>query len=83
MLDNLSGDMDTATNKINVVQAQLGKLLQTKDGCQIWTVVILALILIILGKEFANISFIYGVLMSAWRGFLQYVLLFGRKDGPF
>jgi hypothetical protein len=50
MLDNLSGDMDTATNKINVVQAQLGKLLQTKDGCQIWTVVILALILIILGK---------------------------------
>lgn len=50
MLDSLGNDLDSAGNKMNVVQAQLSKLLQTKDGCQIWTVVILALILVILGK---------------------------------
>lgn len=34
---------------MNVVMASLSKLLKTKDGCQIWTIVILAVVLIILG----------------------------------
>lgn len=54
MLDDLSKDMDTAENKMNTVQAALSKLLKTKDGCQIWTIVILALILIILGSLFCH-----------------------------
>ena len=48
MLTKLGDDMDDAGNKMNFVQAQLSKLLKTKDGCQIWTIVILAIILIIL-----------------------------------
>ena len=48
MLNKLDEDMDDAGNKMNFVQAQLSKLLKTKDGCQIWTIVILAIILIIL-----------------------------------
>lgn len=49
MIDALETDLDDAGNKMNVVMASLSKLLKTKDGCQIWTIVILALILIILG----------------------------------
>ena len=48
MLDGLDDDLDAAGNRMNVVQAQLSKLLKTKDGCVIWTVVILTLILAIL-----------------------------------
>jgi hypothetical protein len=48
MLDDLDRDLDEAGGKMNFVQEALGKLLKTKDGCQIWTIVILFLILCIL-----------------------------------
>ena len=48
MLDNLGNDLDDAGQKMGVVMGSLSKLLKTKDGCQIWTIVILAVILIIL-----------------------------------
>ena len=48
MLDNLENDLDDAGLKMGVVMGSLSKLLKTKDGCQIWTIVILAVILIIL-----------------------------------
>lgn len=51
MLNELEEDMDDAGNKMNFVQAKLSKLLKTKDGCQIWTIVGLAVILVILGNE--------------------------------
>ena len=44
------GDIEQASDKMNTVQAALEKLLKTKDGCQIWTVVILAGILSLLSK---------------------------------
>ena len=49
MLSKLDEDLDDAGNKMNFVMAKLSKLLKTKDGCQLWTIVILALILIALG----------------------------------
>eukprot|EP01034_Spumella_vulgaris_P022207 gene22207-28321_t len=48
LLDALGNEIDDASNKMNTVQGALEKLLQTKDGCQIWTIVILAFILILL-----------------------------------
>jgi hypothetical protein len=48
MLDELEDDLDDAGNKMNIVTAKLAKLLKTKDGCTIWTVVILTLIFVIL-----------------------------------
>lgn len=59
MLGGLSEDMDKAQSRMDQVQSQLGKLLGTKDGCQIWTVVILALILIMLGKSLKIIKFLF------------------------
>ena len=49
-LDGLEQDINTASDEMNTVQGALAKLLGTKDGCQIWTIVILALILVIIGK---------------------------------
>lgn len=48
MLNELDDDLDDAGNKMNFVQAKLSKLLKTKDGCQIWTIVGLAVVLLIL-----------------------------------
>jgi hypothetical protein len=48
ILGELETDMDNAGDKMNVVMASLSKLLKTKDGCQLWTIVILAVVLIIL-----------------------------------
>lgn len=48
LLDKLETEIDEASTKMGQVEQALGKLLKTKDSCQIWTVVILALILIIL-----------------------------------
>jgi hypothetical protein len=48
MLQQLDDDLDDAGNKMNFVMSKLSKLLQTKDSCQIWTIVILAVILVIL-----------------------------------
>jgi hypothetical protein len=50
LLDALGNEIDDASSKMNTVQGALEKLLQTKDGCQIWTIVILAFILILLGE---------------------------------
>jgi len=49
-LNKLDDDLDEAGNKMNFVMAKLSKLLKTKDGCQIWTIVILALVLVVLGE---------------------------------
>lgn len=51
LLDSLGNEVDDAGNKMNVVTASLSKLLKTKDGCQIWTIVILTFILILLSKS--------------------------------
>ena len=48
LVDNLGKDMDDAGNKMGVVLTALDKLLKRKDGCQIWILVILAVILAIL-----------------------------------
>ena len=48
LLDDLENDMDDAGNKMSFVQAKLSKLLKTKDGCQIWTIVALGVILVVL-----------------------------------
>lgn len=48
LLNKLGNEIDDAQDRMNVVQAALSKLLKTKDGCMIWTIVSLALILIIL-----------------------------------
>ena len=48
MINEFGNDMDEAQAKMDFVTAALAKLLQSKDGCQIWTIVILAVILIIL-----------------------------------
>lgn len=50
LLDSLGNEVDDAGNKMNVVTASLSKLLKTKDGCQIWTIVILTFILLLLSK---------------------------------
>lgn len=52
MLNELDNDLDDAGKKMNFVMAKLSVLLKTKDGCQIWTIVILSVILIVLGKSF-------------------------------
>ncbi len=54
MLDKLEGEIDEASSKMNAVEAALSKLLKTKDSCQIWTVVILAVILILLSKFYCD-----------------------------
>lgn len=50
MLDGLDQDINDASSRLNTVQEALGKLLKTKDGCQIWTIVILTAILMLLSK---------------------------------
>lgn len=48
MLDQLGNEIDDASSRLKSVQDALGKLLKTKDGCQIWTIVALAVVLFIL-----------------------------------
>lgn len=48
MLDELGNEIETASTRMEAVQEILGKLLRTKDGCQIWTIVILSLVLVLL-----------------------------------
>jgi len=48
MLNKLDDDLDDAGERMNFVMAKLGKLLKTKDSCQIWSIIILTLILVIL-----------------------------------
>jgi hypothetical protein len=61
LLDKLETEIDDASTRMGQVEQALGKLLKTKDSCQIWTIVILALILIILGKHF--FAFHYDIYM--------------------
>ena len=39
---------------MNFVMAKLSALLKTKDSCQIWTIVILAVILVVLGESLVS-----------------------------
>ena len=48
MLAGLEDDLDEAGNRMNMVMASLSKLLKTKDGCMIWTIVILFFVLALL-----------------------------------
>lgn len=48
LLNDLETDLDDTTERMNVVMGKLGKLLKTKDTCQIMTVVILVLVLLVL-----------------------------------
>jgi len=48
MLGQMDEDLDEAGEKMNFVMARLAKLLKTKDGCQLWTIIILCLILALL-----------------------------------
>ena len=50
LLDALGNEVDDAANKMDVITGSLAKLLKTKDGCQIWTIVVLTLVLILLSK---------------------------------
>lgn len=50
LLDDLEKDLDGASSKMDYITHKLGKLLKTKDGCQIWTIVILFVILVVLGR---------------------------------
>ena len=47
-INDLENDMNSAQAKMDFVTSALAKLLKSKDGCQVWTIVILAVILIIL-----------------------------------
>ena len=48
MLSDLDRDIDEAAEKMNFVMGKMAKLLKTKDTCQIWTVNILCLVLVLL-----------------------------------
>mmetsp|Transcript_46486 Transcript_46486/g.105014 ORF Transcript_46486/g.105014 Transcript_46486/m.105014 type:complete len:247 (+) Transcript_46486:144-884(+) len=48
MLNELDRDLDEAAEKMNFVMGKLAKLLKTKDTCQIWTIIILTLVLVLL-----------------------------------
>ena len=48
MLDELEEDLDEAEMRMGVVMGKLGKLLKTKDGCQLWTIIGLTLLLFVL-----------------------------------
>ena len=48
MIDELGEDLDEAEERMGVVMGKLGKLLKTKDGCQLWTIVTLTLTLVVL-----------------------------------
>jgi chromosome segregation ATPase len=73
LLDALGNEIDDASSKMNTVQGALEKLLQTKDGCQIWTIVILAFILILLGETLlciylfvADLNALFSVALIIW-----------------
>ena len=48
MLTELESDVDEAEARMGVVMSKLGKLLQTKDGCQIGSIVGLAILLVVI-----------------------------------
>lgn len=50
LLDEFGNEVDESKSKLDTVMQSLDKLLQSKDGCQIWTIVILTLIVVIMSK---------------------------------
>lgn len=48
LIGDLEQEMDETTDKMNFVMGKLAKLLKTKDTCQLWTIVILTVVLIIM-----------------------------------
>lgn len=58
LIDQLGKDIDKNQAELGSVQDSLGRLLNTKDGCQIWTIVILAGVLILLGQCYPSLSYI-------------------------
>lgn len=48
LLNDVDKDLTDTTERMNVVMGKLGKLLKTKDTCQIMTVIILVVVLLIL-----------------------------------
>ena len=48
LIDDLESDLDETAEKMNFVMGKLAKLLKTKDSCQLWTIVILTVVLVLL-----------------------------------
>ncbi|KAJ8608254.1 hypothetical protein CTAYLR_007269 [Chrysophaeum taylorii] len=48
LIDNLEGELDETSEKMNFVMSKLSKLLKTKDTCQLLTIVVLTVVLIIM-----------------------------------
>ncbi|GMH62204.1 hypothetical protein TL16_g09093 [Triparma laevis f. inornata] len=48
MIDELGEDLDEAEARMGLVMGKLSKLLKTKDGCQLWTIISLTLVLLVL-----------------------------------
>ncbi|GMH57573.1 hypothetical protein TrST_g3973 [Triparma strigata] len=48
MIDELGEDLDEAEARMGMVMGKLSKLLKTKDGCQLWTIITLTLVLLVL-----------------------------------
>jgi len=65
LLTDLDRDLDDAGNKMNVVMAALSKLLKTKDGCMIWTIVILGTCVVVVVVVVVTLSFCH----TSSRGF--------------
>jgi len=60
LLDNLDNEINDASSRMDTVMAALQKLLKTKDSCQIWTIVILAVILLVMGKiNFFHVVYVF------------------------
>ncbi len=58
LLDHLGNEVDDASGRMTTVQGALEKLLKTKDGCQIWTIVILGVVLVLLGECFSVVLWV-------------------------
>jgi len=50
LLDEFGNEVDESKSRLDTVMQSLDKLLKTKDGCQLWTIVILTLIAVIMSK---------------------------------
>jgi t-SNARE complex subunit (syntaxin) len=50
LLDNLKEEVDDSASRLDAVTNALGKLLRTKDSCQIWTLVSLVIVMVIMSK---------------------------------
>ena len=48
LIDDLEGELDETTEKMNYVMGKLAKLLKTKDSCQLWSIIVLTVVLVLL-----------------------------------